>query len=237
MTPPTAGGRKLGAVTIGQSPRVDITPELAPLLPGVELLERGALDDLDEAALEALQRAPHGAALATRLRDGREIVVGEHDVLPRVREALRELAARDVSAILLLCTGSFPTLGCSVPVLLPDRVLQGVVRATFPGGTLGIVTPNEAQEAFQRSRWTRLLEDEAGAGGVRVEAASPYRPDPEQALRRAAQRLRRAGVSMVALDCLGYTERMRHLVRDELGVPVLLARSVLGRVAAEFSGL
>lgn len=223
---------RLGAVTIGQSPRVDITPDLADLLPGVELLERGALDDLGERELRELSRHPAGDVLATRLRDGSEIIVGEHDVAPRVQEALVALAERDVAAILLLCTGTFPAFRCPVPVLLPDRVLQAVVRATFPGGRLGVVTPNREQLASQRTRWSRGLD-----GEVQVEAVSPYRSDWEADLHAAAERLARAGVGMVALDCLGYSTLMREELRRALGVPVLLARTVLGRVAAEFAGL
>jgi hypothetical protein len=34
----------VGAVTIGQSPRGDVVPELLVLLPGVDCVETGALD-------------------------------------------------------------------------------------------------------------------------------------------------------------------------------------------------
>lgn len=232
-TPDAAGAAlRLGAVTIGQSPRVDVTSDLAPLLPNVELLERGALDDLTDTELAALARRPAGAILATRLRDGRQIVVGEDDVAPRVQAALDDLVREGAAATLLLCTGDFPPLRCSVPLLLPDRILQGVVRAVFPGGTLGVITPHEAQRASQAERWTRAVE-----ARVRVEVTTPYQPDPQPGLRVAARRLREAGVAMVVMDCLGYGTAMRAAVRAELDTPVLLARTVLGRVAAEMIGL
>ena len=39
---------RLGVITIGQTPRVDLTPELQGLLPDVELVERGRCDAFDE---------------------------------------------------------------------------------------------------------------------------------------------------------------------------------------------
>jgi protein AroM len=41
------------------------------------------------------------------------------------------------------------------------------------------------------------------------------------------------GVDYVILDCMGYTQEMKDLVRKEAGAPVLLARSVVARLAAE----
>lgn len=38
---------KIGAITVGQSPRVDVTPDLWPIFgPNVELIEAGGLDGL-----------------------------------------------------------------------------------------------------------------------------------------------------------------------------------------------
>ncbi|WP_265584451.1 AroM family protein [Streptomyces antimycoticus] len=39
-----AGAPALGLVTIGQAPRADLRPDAEPLLPGVRLVEHGALD-------------------------------------------------------------------------------------------------------------------------------------------------------------------------------------------------
>lgn len=50
----------LGCVTIGQAPRVDVVPDLVPVLPGTEIIERGALDELDAAEIAAL--TPQGGA-------------------------------------------------------------------------------------------------------------------------------------------------------------------------------
>ena len=92
---------KIGAVTVGQSPRADIIPELEPLLPGAKILECGALDKLSPQELERLSQQPEGDILATRLRDGSEIIIGKHDILPLVASCIQELNKKNVQAILL----------------------------------------------------------------------------------------------------------------------------------------
>ena len=45
----------VGLVTIGQSPRPDIVPDMAAIIgPGVDIREAGALDGLSRADVEAL---------------------------------------------------------------------------------------------------------------------------------------------------------------------------------------
>ncbi|UCH26928.1 MAG: AroM family protein [Trueperaceae bacterium] len=223
---------RVGAVTVGQSPRSDITPEIAPLLPGVEILEGGALDGLGPEELEALRRQPRGEVLATRLRSGQEIVVGKDDVLPGVADQIARLERSGAEAILLLCTGSFPVMASTVPVLYPEAVLAQVVRAVFAGGRLGVLTPHPAQCAFQVKRWGEVV-----PGAVKAVAASPYPADAAAGLAEAAEELSAWGADLVAMDCLGYTTGMRDALRRRLERPVLLARTALARVTAELLGL
>ncbi|MBE5397345.1 AroM family protein [Brevibacillus borstelensis] len=50
--------KKLGAITIGQSPRVDVTPEMLPFLTEFQVVEKGALDGLGPEELAALAPKP-----------------------------------------------------------------------------------------------------------------------------------------------------------------------------------
>jgi len=62
---------RLGAVTIGQAPRVDIVPELQVFLGAdVEIVEAGALDGLSSEAVARLSPEPADQVLVTRMRDG-----------------------------------------------------------------------------------------------------------------------------------------------------------------------
>jgi protein AroM len=224
-------GPTLGAVTIGQSPRPDVIPELQGLLPGVRFREAGALDGEPPAVLRRLADRPAGPILATRLGDGREIRVGEDDIAPRVQRAVDRLQG-DVDAILLLCTGPFPRLASTVPLLYPDRILTHFVAGVFDRGVLAVLTPAPAQLGWQASRWRAACP----VGEVLVAAASPYAPDWRPGLDGAVDRLA-ARPALVVLDCLGYNGAMRARVRARTGAPAVLARSVLARAAAELVGL
>lgn len=223
---------RAGAITIGQSPRVDVLPDIRPMLPGVEIVERGALDGLDDADLAVLAKCPSGNLLATRLFDGREIVIGEEVVTPLLRKGIAELEYSGVDLIMVLCTGSFPPLESKVPLLVPDRILQRLATSVPLGPTLGIITPNEGQTEPQLQRWSKMTE-----ARVVVASASPYRPGVSDSLDLAAERLREAGASTVVMDCIGYSIEMRDRVKATLGVPTLVARTALARVTAELLGI
>lgn len=218
--------RVVAALTIGQSPRDDITPEIQPFLgTGVRLVEAGVLDGLGEAELAAL--APHEGdeVLVTRLRDGSQVKVAHRHVAPRLQALVNRLMD-SADLFLVLCTGGFPELRSPKPVLLPDRLLFAVVEATFSGGCLGVLTPVMEQAAQQERRWSRVAHE------VMVAAASPYQNDGAR-IEAAARELARRGAELIVMDCLGYTSAMKERVRAATGRPVILARSLLARMAAE----
>ena len=62
---------KVGAITIGQSPRTDVVQELFPLMgEQVELIQAGALDGLTREDIQAFAPGPEDYTLISRLRDG-----------------------------------------------------------------------------------------------------------------------------------------------------------------------
>lgn len=217
--------RVLGAVTIGQSPRDDITSELRPLLGGgVTVVEAGALDGLSREEVTTLAPAPGEAVLVTRLRDGSSVRVAHRRILPRVARQVEALA-RQVDAVLLLCTGTFPPFQVACPVLYPDRLLLNFVRGVASGLHLGVVTPDPGQVAEQQGRWSAV------AGRVTVRPASPY--GDVNRLTEAAHALASRKVDVIVLDSLGYNLAVKQKFRALAGVPVILPRTLLARAAAE----
>ncbi|HHE47772.1 MAG TPA: AroM family protein, partial [Candidatus Acetothermia bacterium] len=94
--------RRLGVVTIGQSPRDDVVPELRALLPkNVIVVETGALDGLSKEEIPPPQ-APE-RTLVTRLSDGTELQVDKAFVHGRLEAAVRSLETR-VDLIAYLCS-------------------------------------------------------------------------------------------------------------------------------------
>lgn len=217
----------IGAVTIGQAPRPDIMSELTGFLgPDVRVIEYGALDAFGKAQVEEISSQSTGPLLVTRLRDGSEVKIGEDFLIPHLQKCVQRLQD-EAELILLLCTESLPDFKSTKLVLYPGRVLFNIVRA-LGAQRIGVLTPAQEQLGHQQGRWSRVVPN------VVVEAASPYGP-PEQ-LQSAALTLGRNDVDLVVMDCVGYTQSMKLAVRTCVNRPVLLARSVLARVAAELIG-
>jgi protein AroM len=215
----------VAAITIGQSPRADVTPEIAPLLgPGVRVIELGALDGLTPEEIVALRPSVDDDTLVTRLRDGREALIDRRRILPRVQACIDRVQDQ-ADLIMMLCTGTFPPFRSRRQVLYPEHLLFQVARAIAHGVRVGVLTPSARQIHDQERRWSEV------ASTVTVRAFSPYTPGDD--LDAACAAFRAADAHVVVLDCLGYTVEFKNEVRRRAGRPVLLARTVLGRVAAE----
>ena len=196
----------LGLVTIGQAPRTDVTPDIAPLLADVTLMERGALDELDAAGIAALAPVEGERVLVSRLRDGGMARLSEPRMLPLVQAAIERVVADGAGAVLLLCTGNLPGLTAAVPLYTAEQLGRGAAAALIGDGRLGVVVPEPEQAAPIAERWR------ADHGlGVVVAVADPYTA-PDAAFVAAGEQLRAEGVEWIFLDCIGYSERMRALV-------------------------
>jgi protein AroM len=220
----------LGVVTIGQSPRADLTGELAAYLPaGTSLLERGALDGLSSSAITALAPDADEDTLTSRLRDGEPVVLDRQRLVPRLEEAISALEQQGTAVSLLVCTGAFPPLRHGRPLLDAERLLvSGVGAVVHRSGLLGVVVPLPAQQDVMSMRWQRAL-----GASVLVDNADPYADGAADAIPAAIGRLARQGARIALLDCMGYTEASREAAAARTGIPVLLARSVVGRLAGE----
>ncbi|MFC1640062.1 AroM family protein [Gemmatimonadota bacterium] len=215
----------IGAVTIGQSPRDDVVPELLSRLgSGVEIVQRGALDDLSLDFVRAHGPVTSESFLVSRMRDGTEVQVDKGFMVPRLQAAIRAIEEK-VRLILVLCSASFDDLDSKVPLLHPAYALDQIVTRSRVH-RLGVLTPALEQVPAQRVRWQGAAEVEAA-----IVAASPYE-DP-RALEDAATELAHNEVDFVVLDCIGYTEAMREQIERSLIVPVVSAVGALENTTVE----
>jgi protein AroM len=222
---------KIGMVTIGQAPRADVVPDMATLLPSVEILEAGALDGLDRATIATLAPEGDDEILVTRLADASPVFVGKSRVLPRVKARIAALEDQGVALTVLLCTGAFPRLSARRPLLEPQQVLLGVLRGLSYPGRLGVLTPSERHVPQTTARWR------ADGFEAAVVPLSPYEEHDPAALARAAAALREAGAGLVVMDCIGFRDVTRRDLSARLGVPVLVANLLVARLAAELLAL
>jgi protein AroM len=224
MAPPA-----VGVVTIGQSPRTDVMPDIAALLPpGTRVIERGALDHAGPAELARLAPSRGEDLLVTRLRDGTEVTLAEARLMPLLQEAVDDVTGRGAAVVGALCTGTLAGIRCRRPLLMPGPLVRNLVTAAAPEGRiarLGVVVPAPGQIEPVRADWS------TAAGEVLVLAASPY--GQAAGLARAAGVLAAWRPDLIVLDCLGFDGPMKHLVARAVGVPVVLPRTVLaGALAA-----
>jgi protein AroM len=217
---------KVGMVTIGQSPRRDVVPEMEAILgPGIRVVEAGALDGLSLKEVQGMAPGPGDYILVTLMRDGTPVKVSKRAILPRIQGCIERLVDEGVELIALLCTGEFPRFKSKKLVLKPDILLNRVVQGILPEGTLGVLVPSPDQIRQMRQKWEELgLE-------VVVESAMPYGMGDEVA--SAAKRLAAEPVDLIVLDCIGYTIAMKETVRRLTGKPTILPRSILARVIRE----
>lgn len=215
---------KMGLVTIGQSPRTDITPDIVDQLPDeLEVVEAGALDEFDSQAevREAVGPREGEPIFVTRMRDGSSVTVDRASVIDLVQARIHELA-EDVSTIAVLCTGDFPDFEADVPILEPSDLLHGWASSIVDGGTIGVLMPKAEQLDQTFDKWEGF--------DVVAAAGSPYTDEDE--VTPAAEAIG-TDVDIVVMDCMGYTPGMKATVRETTGAGVLLGRSVLAKTATE----
>ncbi len=211
----------LGIVSIGQTPRPDLAQVFAAAAPHAEVRLAGALDGLADAEVSALA-APGPYPLLVRLANGTTAEIPRDTLVPRVAAAARALASDGAALVVVACAGEFPAIACGVPVLVPGKVVPATVRAVAAGGRIGVVTPNAAQAPFADAKWR------ADGFEVVVAHASPARHDEMSA---AAAVLRRAGVTLVVLDCMGHDDAYRSEFARLAACPTIAVQTLVAELA------
>lgn len=213
----------LGLVTIGQSPRPDIRGTYQAVLgDAVRIVEAGALDGLSVDEIAALAPADDDVPLVT-LAHGGEVRIGKRAITPLLQRAIDTVVAHGADVVAVLCTGHFAGLSAPVPLIEPDRVLDGFCRAIQPTGRLGVVMPDAGQAGMMRRKWPGY--------DLTLATASPYQPPTAWDAIIAA--FRRSGVQAIVLDCMGFGPREKAYFAAATGVPVLCAQSATAHLIRE----
>ena len=219
---------RIGMISVGQSPRPDILSVFKETWGNqTEMIEIGALDGLSHEDVEQMAPSEGDAVLVVKMADGQQHIVGRKHLIPRIEACADTLIqTRQVTAMLLLCTGDFRSFRYSVPFIIPQKIVDNTISALVGSGqTVGVMIPAEEQQKQMRRNLTC-------SGIVPVFAsASPHLG--EEGIVEAAHQLKRYNVDFIVMHCFGYTREMRDIVREATGKPVLLSNMLVAKVTGE----
>jgi protein AroM len=217
----------IAMVTIGQSPRTDVTSDIADILgPEIRTIECGALDELGSMDITKLKPRPNERLLVTRLRDGSEVMISHERVVRLVNDCISRVQDK-ANVVVFLCTGEFKEVRSNKLLIMPSDLLFRVVQSMLPRGVAGILVPSPNQFDDIRAKWKRK-----GLSLV-LESLSPYRETDDKSIREIASRFVEGRADILVLDCIGYSRRISQRLKELTGLPTVLARTLVARVVRE----
>lgn len=217
----------IAMLTIGQTPRADITADLRQLLPEAFILrEYGALDGLSRAEAEALcGYEGEGELLVTRMAGETEMIrLSADKVFARLQGCIALAEAEGADIHLMACTGNFPVYDHQKPILYPG-VCQREAALKL-GAPVGVLIPNEDQREQIAGWWAAC-----GAPEVSLAVADPF--GALRGVEQAAKQLKEQGAQVLCLDCFGFTLEQKQAAERATGLPAVLPREVLCQMAKE----
>lgn len=220
---------RIGAITLGQSPRVDVMEDVVSILGNqIEVLEAGAMDGLTKVQIQKFAPREGEHVLVSRLEDGSMASFSEERSMPVLQKKVNELEKKGVKLIMVFCTGiKKGMLQSSVPLIYPRELLNSTMSALGTENKMAVIIPLKEQI----EQWAAKLS--GNVGKIMIYAVSPYSEHCQQELLEVAHKISEEDVDYVLLDCIGYTVGMKNLVRSITGKPVLLGRSLMARIVQE----
>jgi protein AroM len=220
---------RVATITIGQSPRVDLIPEISKLMrDDIEIIEYGILDPYTYEEAKNMLRPDKGDnVLVSRMRNGRQIEMKEELVPVLIQKCINNIEREGINIILLLCTGKFPKLEYKGLLLEPFLLLHSIVK-DVASGKIGVIVPDNSQIDQSIEYW------EEGGNEIFVRAVSPYKSFFDN-IEKEALDFKKEELSLIVLDCMGYSLEMKEKVKEITGKPVLLPRIVMAKLLEELT--
>jgi len=213
---------RIGAITIGQSPRDDIIPDLKRLI-GVEIPLKvyGILDNLEIEEMKKLAPGERDDVLMTRLRDGDSVALGYSWVVKGIRKCLADLQTKGFEIVALLCTSHFSELENEKGLIQTSKLVEEEVEEMVKRGRLGVLIPSAEQIPQSKKRWKHP--------GIKVfiASASPYGKKEE--VISAVNKLVEHQVDIIVLDCIGYNLSLYKSLTKTIPIPLIFPLELLAQ--------
>lgn len=202
------GAFQVGLITIGQSPRTDITGGFRDILEqyDVKIAECGVLDGLsfDQVRDQFWPRSTDSSETiyVSRMRDGTEVKLLKGLVQKGVQERITEMEST-CDLIVVLCTGTFKELHSSVPLIFPDQVIKECVRELGVTERLHVIAPASEQKPFLTAKWDTVVRK------LTFSISSPYQTFN---LVDVANEINASRPEGIVLDCMGYRKEHKETI-------------------------
>lgn len=218
--------KKIGFITIGQSPRQDVISDIKKILEvKIEVVECGALDEVSPEEIREIETMERDI-LVTKLRNGKQVKISVERALMGVQRCIKKLEG-ECQIIVILCTGEFPDINSRRIIIEPSKLLKNMVYSIISKGRIGVLIPSEEQAGMALEKWRR---DEVE---VVTESMSPYEDIDENKILEISRRFSKAQVDVIILDCIGYNISLKEKIRNNTGLPVILPRTLIARTLGE----
>ncbi len=196
-------------ITIGETPRDDVIPELLNLMgkPDLPYREIGLIDGVDPSIYKPLN---DDDLLVSRKRDGSVAYISHRWVV----EELSQIECEGLCV--LLCTGEFE----SERFILPYKVIDSFFSAMPKLDRVTVVVPELQQYASAVKRWSKV------GSRTNCVAFSPYRSSELNVDLSQEQ--------LVYLDCMGFGLKHEEFFRTKTSGIVLSARRILANYLRNF---
>ena len=211
-------------VTIGQSPRTDVTSDIKDILgPDIEIIECGALDGLTLDDIKELEPEKREYILVTRMHDGTQVKVSRKKIIQKIQSCIEKIEDY-VDIVMILCTGDLPRLNSKKLLIKPSVFLYNIVVSLLPKGKLGILIPSPDQVKEAENKWRK--------SGLEL-VIKTFPPYVEENVEKIANEFRKEKVDMIVLDCIGYGRKISEVIKKITKRPVFLPRTLLARILRE----
>jgi len=217
---------KIGALTIGQSPRTDIMADIKAIFTkNTKIIEKGALDGFSKEEIDKLYPKGNDYILISRLSDGTSAKISGSYVEKKLQNIIEEIEDK-VDIFLILCAGQFPNLTSKKLIMKPDILLNKSIPGIIERGTMIDVVPLEEQIEELKTRWTfnNII--------VKYKNLCPYTATKEEIISRAEE-IKGMNPDLVLLDCFGFGINTKKIFKEVVNKPIILVRTFVAYILKE----
>ena len=210
--------RIVAFVTLGQSPRIDLVPEILDSIKiPIKTIEYGLLDNLDHELIDSLSPEPDEPAFLTHLRDGRQVELATGWAYRRFREVYEKIRQDDADLVVLMSTTCGHDFRPDGATILSDNVVDRVINLMASADLkLGVVVPT-------KSLLVRL--DALGGPWAPSAIVRAAKHGDLEALSIAIDDMSECDV--IVLHSMGYSDKDRAFVQRRSEKPTIINRRII----------